>query len=236
MSLDSVFELARAVAPEPHLVEVARSVVGAHEVASYYLWSTESLAAAITAHGVRIQRSEGGSFLDGTAAIELDASELAWLVELCADWRRRRDAWGAFWPTRHPPHAFGRTVDHYQEPGRRRRAHVLPRGDAAGDWHGREVIRRCAPVEVSRDARIVAEIWREDVRLGRRDRIPVGVRYRGQALRVDARRREVVITRARGRGGLRLFAREEAFLPALHGRLQSGQGVGGTASAMAPSF
>lgn len=215
MSLESVFELARAIEPEPHLVEIARSAGGAPCSTSYFVWSTESLAAAITAHRVHIQRSVGGSFVDGTAAIDLDADELAWLVEVCADWRRRRDGWGAFWPTRSPPHAFGRTVDHYQEPGKRRRVHSIARHQAAGEWNGHEVVRRCRTVDVSRDTRIVAELWREGVQVGRRDRVLVGVRYRGRTLRVDARRREVLIARPRRQHGLRLLAREEAILSAL---------------------
>ncbi|MCZ7677932.1 MAG: hypothetical protein M5U28_03770 [Sandaracinaceae bacterium] len=214
MALASVFELARAIAPEPHLVEVARSA-GHPCSTSYFVWSTESLAAAVTAHRVHIRRSAGGSFVDGTAAIDLDAGELAWLVEVCADWRQRRDGWGAFWPTRSPPHAFGRTIDHYQEPGKRRRVHSFARDHAASEWDGHEVVRRCRAVDVSAETRIVAEMWREDVRVGRRERVLVGVRYRGRSLRVDARRRDMVIARPRGRRGLRLLAPEEGILSAL---------------------
>jgi hypothetical protein len=217
MPLETVLELARAFEPEPHLVEVARSAGDPSCSTKIYVWSTGQLAAAVRGDRLRIQRCLSAGLPDDAGVLELSAPELVWLVEVCRDWQARRTGWAAFWATRSPPHQLGFSVDHFQEPGKRGRVHSARRapGTPALATGGREVVRRRAPIEVAPDTQIIAELWQVEVQTGTRDRVQVGVRYRGPTLRVDARRRVALIARPREKGGLLLRAGDEAFLASL---------------------
>lgn len=166
------------------------------------------LRADVVRGRVRLRRRE--QRLDATLA------ELRALLPLWRAWEEERVRWAAYYAK-----PLGGAVEWVYQPAGRRRRVVVGRADVYRRRTG-EALRgedQLEPVAPPRSApagfAVVADIVRRGERLGEPAGERVGVVYEGLGWRVEARRRELTLTR--GGESIRVMSRERGFLPTLLG-------------------
>lgn len=166
------------------------------------------LRAEVVADRVRLRRGE--------QALGATLAELRALLPLWRAWEDERTRWAAYYSK-----PLGGAVEWVYQPAGRKRRITLGRADVyrrrtGEELRGADHLESVAPPRSGPTGfSVVAEIVRRGELRGDPAGERVGVVYEGLAWRVEARRRELTLTRGGER--LRVTSRERGFLPTMLG-------------------